>query len=189
METEAQIHSQGVRPEPCNDQSAATQQPKGLARVLTRIIDYGYLPPLRRFIPRQTFRYAVCGGGNLVLNWVLYALLYNVIIDKRFIDLGIVVVSPHIAAFLISFPITFFTGFWLQKNIAFRHSPLRSRTQLLRYLLSVAGSIVLNYVGLKLFVEICHIYPTPSQVLISLISIAYSYLMQKYFTFRGCEPA
>ena len=44
-----------------------------------------------------------------------------------------------------------------------------------------------NYLLLKFFVEAVHLYPTPSQAVTSLLIIGYSYLMQKYFTFRGCE--
>ncbi len=157
------------------------------ARSLTRFIDWFYWPVWQRLMPVQTFRYAFCGAANLGLNLVLYALLYNFVLDKEIVHLGFVAISPHIAAFLIVFPITFFTGFWLQRNIAFKASPLPHGTQLLRYLLSVLGSVLLNYVCLKFFVEVLHIYPTPSQAITSLISIAYSYLMQKYFTFRGCE--
>ena len=64
---------------------------------------------------------------------------------------------------------------------------LRGRTQLFRYLISVLGSVLLNYLLLKFFVEAVHLYPTPSQAVTSLLIIGYSYLMQKYFTFRGCE--
>ena len=31
------------------------------------------------------------------------------------------------------------------------------------------------------------IMPTPSKALTTIISVVYSYLMQKYFTFRGCR--
>ena len=58
--------------------------------------------------------------------------------------------------------------------------------QLFRYLLSVSGSILLNYVCLKLFVEACGFYPTPSKAATMVITILYSYAMQKYFSFRGC---
>ena len=155
-----------------------------LARAITRFIDFFYTP-FRKLMPIGMFRYAACGGGNLVLNWVLYGIIYNFVIGKRFFDLGFVVMSPHIATLLIVFPITYLTGFWLQKNIAFKSSPLRTRTQMSRYLLSVIGSLLLNYVGLKFFVEALHVYPTPSQMIVSLITIAYSYLMQHFFTFRG----
>ena len=40
------------------------------ARRLTRIIDIFYLPPLRRLVPLQTFRYAVCGGANMGLSLI-----------------------------------------------------------------------------------------------------------------------
>ena len=148
------------------------------AQRLTKIVDFFYIRPVRAVIPLQTFRYAICGGVNLGLNFIL---------DKEIVRLGFVAISPYIAAFLVVFPITFVTGFWLQKHIAFKYSPLRGRTQLFRYLISVLGSVLLNYLLLKFFVEAVHLYPTPSQAVTSLLIIGYSYLMQKYFTFRGCE--
>lgn len=158
-----------------------------IAKSITKFIDLFYIKPVARLIPQQMFRYAACGGGNLVLNWVLYFVLYHWVICERFIDLGFVVVSPHIATFILTFPVTFFTGYWLQSRISFRNSPLSEGTQLFRYALSVLGSIVINYAGLKLFVEILHIYPTPSQILSSLVTVLYSYVTQKYFTFRGSK--
>ena len=41
-------------------------------------------------------------------------------------------------------------------------------TQLFRYLLSVAGSVVVNYLFLKFFVELCGFWATPSQMMASL---------------------
>ena len=158
------------------------------ARRLTRIIDIFYLPPLRRLVPLQTFRYAVCGGANMGFDLLLYFILYNFVLDKEgVVHLGaFVAVSSYNAAWMIVFPITFFTGFWLNRHIAFHGSPLRGRVQLFRYLMSVCGSILLNYLCMKLFVGVIGIYPTPSNALTKAISVAYSYLMQKYFSFRGC---
>ena len=58
-------------------------------------------------------------------------------------------------------------------------------TQLFRYLLSVAGSVVVNYLFLKFFVELCGFWATPSQMMASLGTMVYSYLAAKYFTFRN----
>ena len=158
-----------------------------LTRTLTRLIDLLYVKPLRRIVPPQTFRYAACGGLNMALDLSLYFLLYNFVLDKRVVHIdGIVAISPYIAAFLIVFPITFLTGFWMNRHIAFHSSPLRGRVQLFRYLLSVCGSILLNYACLKLFVEVCGFYPTPSKAVTTAVTIVYSYVMQKYFSFRGC---
>ncbi|MDY3979144.1 MAG: GtrA family protein [Tidjanibacter sp.] len=155
------------------------------SKILTRAVDKLYIKPLHRIMPLQTFRYGVCGGANLVLNWLLYALLYDVVLRFDYFDLGAVYISRHIAAFVITFPITFLTGYWLQSRISFSGSPLREATQLIRYALCVAGSLLLNYGGLKLFVEICGIYAPAAQIITSLITVVYSYLVQKHFTFRG----
>ena len=156
-----------------------------IARVLTRVIDLFYFPFLRKIVPLQTFRYGLCGALNMGLDLFLYFLAYHFLFAKQNFDLGFVVISPHIAALGVVFPITFFNGFWLNRNIAFRHSPLGRGTQLYRYLLSVAGAVVLNYACMKLFVDALHIYATPSKALTTVVSVVYSYMMQKYFTFRG----
>ena len=120
----------------------------------------------------------------MVLDIVWYYIIYHYIVALRYFDLGVVVVSPHIAAFIIVFPITFFTGFWLNRNVAFRATAVGQGGQLLRYAMTVGGSILLNYACLKLFVEVCHIWATPAKALTTVVSVAYSYLAGRYFTFR-----
>lgn len=154
-----------------------------VAQCLIRVVDLLYVPIVRRFVSRDIFGYALCGGANMALDTLWYFLLYHFVVCERFIDLGVVVMSPHIASLCLVFPITFFTGFWLNRNVAFRVTHLRSRRQLWRYLLSVIGSIVINYVCMKLFVEYFAIWPTPSKMLTTVISVLYSFLMARYFTF------
>lgn len=90
-----------------------------LAEGIIRLIDRFYLPPLAALMPRQTFRYAVCGCVTyLAFDPVCYFLIYNYVVAHRFFDLGVVVLSPHIAAMLLVFPFTFFCGFWLNRNVA-----------------------------------------------------------------------
>ena len=162
-----------------------------LAQIITKIIDFFY-PPFRKVMSEQLFRYAACGGGNLVLDWVLYFLIYNFVIGHEMIHLSFdichltytQVITPHIATLCIVFPITLLTGFWLQKFVTFTQSELNSWRQLGRYILIVAVNLGINYFGLKLCVESLGWYPTPSKMLITLITVAISYLGQKYFTFR-----
>lgn len=110
-----------------------------LADWIIRAIDLFYLRPVAAVVPRQVFRYAVCGGSNVVFGWGCYFLIYNFLIDKQLVDLGFVAVSAHVAAMLVTFPLTFFAGFWLNRYVAFRRSPIPSGTQLFRYLLSRRG--------------------------------------------------
>ncbi|HZK95324.1 MAG TPA: GtrA family protein [Prolixibacteraceae bacterium] len=156
---------------------------KNIQLIIIRIIDYFYTP-FRRLIPLETFRYAATGGFNTALDIFLYFICYNFVIDRQVIDLQIVSISPHIAAFLIVFPITFFTGFLLAKYITFTSSEIRGRTQLIRYMISVSGSIFLNYLFLKILVEFGGIWPTVAKIITTGIVVVYSYFVQKFFTFK-----
>lgn len=163
---------------------------QALSQIITKIIDFFY-HPFSRYIPLQLFRYAVCGGGNMVLDWLLYFLVYNFIIghDLVYIDLSMIYcdeicLTPHIMSLLIVFPITLFTGFWLNKKVTFTQSSLRGYKQLWRYILIVIFNLLVNYFGLKLLVEMCDFYPTPSKMIITIITIAISFFGQKYFSFK-----
>lgn len=158
-----------------------------LARTIGRIIDKCYVWPIEQFISRTMFRYAVCGGANMALDLVWYFVIYHFVVAQHFIDLGIVVVSPHVASLVVVFPITFLTGFWLNRNVAFRATEFGSGAQLVRYALSVVGSLLLNYVCIKLFVEVVGIWPTPAKALTTALCVVYSYLAGRYFTFKSGE--
>ena len=155
-----------------------------LASLLTKAIDLFYIPVVRKFVPQQIFRYGACGAANMTLDAVWYFIIYNFIVAKQFVDLGFVVISPHILSLIIVFPITFFTGFWLNRNVAFRTTHIESRKQLLRYLLTVLGSILINYASMKLLVEHAHLWAPPSKIITTVISTVYSYLVARYYTFR-----
>ena len=155
-----------------------------VAKAIGRFIDFFYFKPFQKIFSREIFRYAACGGTNMVLDLVWYFVIYHFVVAERYIDLGFVVVSPHVASLIVVFPITFFTGFWLNRNVAFQATQLGSVHQLWRYALSVVGSLLLNYVCLKFFVEVCGIWPTPAKAVTTAVSVVYSYLAGRYFTFR-----
>ena len=162
-----------------------------IAQTITKIIDFFYRP-FSNWMSEQLFRYAACGGGNLVLDWVLYFFIYNFVIGHEMVNLQFTIhnlqftqaLTPHIATLCIVFPITLLTGFWLQKYVTFSQSELNSWRQLGRYILIVALNLAINYFGLKLCVETLGWYPTPSKMAITLVTVAISYIGQKYFTFR-----
>ena len=151
---------------------------------LGRVIDLFYIKPFSILLPHTVFRYAVCGGLNMVLDLLWYFVIYHYIIAQRFIDLDVVVISPHIASLCVVFPITFFTGFWLNRNVAFRATEFGRGWQLFKYALSVVGSLVLNYICMKIFVEVCDVWPTPAKAMTTAVSVVYSYIAGRYFTFK-----
>ncbi len=155
-----------------------------MKELITRFIDRLYLPFVQRYIPREVFRYAACGGTNLLFDWLLYYLCFHFLFGEADWEFGFLTISPPIAALLVSSPVSTLTGFWLQKNIAFRAKTIGSVGQFFRYVLVYGANLFINYVGLKLLVDLCGFWATPSKITITVITVIFSFLMQKYFTFR-----
>ena len=152
-------------------------------KFISDIIDFFY-PPFRRYFSLQFFRYGVSGAGNMVFDWLLYSFVYNVVLQKQMLNLGLVTLSSPIAALFITFPITLFTGFLLQKYVTFTASEMRGHKQLVRYVLVVALNLVINYTGLKILNGVLGLWPLASKMIITVITTLFSYFSQKKFTFR-----
>lgn len=152
---------------------------------IIRLIDFFY-SPFSRLMDIQTFRYAASGGANTLFDILLYTFTYNFILRNQIIYAGSIAISPHIASFLITFPVTFLTGFFLMRYVVFPESAhTRKRIQLSRYLAVVFICVILNYVFLKLFVEVFGWWPLPSKVATTFFVVLFSYLSQKHFTFKS----
>ncbi len=154
-------------------------------------IDLFYLPILSKFhISKEQFRYIACGVGNyIILDSVLYYLTYHYLIADRYINIGITYISPHVSSLIIVFPITFLTGFMLNRYVVFESTRRKIKFQITRYALTVVGSILLNYVIIKLLVEHFELWATPSKIICSLLTAIYSYFMARCFTFREAKKA
>ena len=136
-------------------------------------------------MPKQTYRYAACGGTNTLLGFILYVVSFKYIFDKEIFHFGISAFKPHNAALFLSSTFTFLLGFLLNKFIVFTDSNLRGRIQLFRYFLSFAVNLIINYFLLMLFVEVLKMDPVLSQIITISIIIVISYLTQKHFSFRS----
>ena len=150
---------------------------------LIKVIDLGYFI-FKGVIPLKTYRYAVCGGSNLVLDTTLYFIFFQFILAKQNLDLFIVVLSPHIASLFFVFPITFMVGFLLNRYVVFTESKLPFKTQFTRYL-TVGIALLLSYISMKLLVDVLLFYPTPSRLLTIVITVLFSYIMQNKFSFKA----
>lgn len=146
-------------------------------------IDFFY-PPFKKMFPLQTFRYAVCGGSNMLLDIFLFYIGFNYIFQKQILHLGFISLKPYNAALCLSFCVTFPLGFLLSKYIVFNSSYLRGHVQLFRYVLIVAINLFLNYAIINLMVQYLHFFPTVSKIFATAIIVTFSFLSQKHFTFR-----
>lgn len=154
--------------------------------VVFSVLDVFY-PLFKPFMPIQTYHYAACGGGNTLFNIFLYHLFYNFVLHKQVLDLGFIAFKPHVAAFIMAFFITFPVGFYLSMYVVFQGSYLRKRIQLVRYFLVAMACVGLNYVLLKFFIETLgwSNHPTLSLMATAVIVVAFSYVSQRFFSFRA----
>lgn len=154
-----------------------------MRKTIEGVLDFFY-PFFRRFMDKTTFRYAACGGANTVFDILLFFVSYHFILRKQMVELSFLVVSPHIAAFLMAFLISFPVGFLLMRFIVFQDSYLKGRIQLFRYFLSVCVNLFLNYVFLKILVERMHFFPTVSKIITTFFVVGFSYMAQKHYSFK-----
>lgn len=155
-----------------------------LAERVTKIVDFFYVRPLHKVISRQNFRYIACGGANMLFGWVLYNIaLFS--LGGRSLNLGFMNVPTHMLAQFIYFPFYFLVGFWLQRNVTFRTSPLKQGNQMFRYLLQNAGALVVNTLALALFVDVLGIHASIAKPMADMVTVIYSYFTARFFTFSG----
>jgi hypothetical protein len=150
---------------------------------LRTVIDFFY-QPFQKYVTLQLFRYGFTGTINLLFDWFLYFILYHFVLQHKMLNLGIVTLSSHIAAMTIKMPVVLVTGFLFQKYVTFYSSRLRGRIQLFRYTIVFLINLVINYLGLKILVDGLNFWPTPSNMIISILTIVISYFSQKHYTFK-----
>lgn len=135
-------------------------------------------------MPKQTFRYAACGGFNTLLDICLFFVSYNYLFLKQPFIVGNLIISPHIAAFIVGFFITFPIGFYLSRYVVFQETTARKTVQLMKYFFVVLFCIILNYGFLKLFIEAFGFNVLVAKIVTTVFVVLFSYFSQKYFTFK-----
>ncbi|MFN3300695.1 MAG: GtrA family protein [Sediminibacterium sp.] len=157
---------------------------KYISHFILSVVDWFY-PMFQKLMPKQTYRYAACGGFNTVLDIGLFFVAYNYVLEKSTLQVGDIIISGHIASFMMSFIVTFPTGFYLSRYVVFQETSVTKREQLGKYFLVVFGCILLNYIFLKIFVDSFGWYPSPSKMLTTVFVVLFSYFSQKNFTFKA----
>lgn len=154
-------------------------------KILT-VLDHFY-EPLNRIMPLHTYRYIVTGLANSGLDILLFYCFYNFLLRGHPLNLGLLTITPHIAAFMMAFSITFTTAYYINRYILFRETGLSKRQQFIRVFIVNITSVALTYTSLKLLVEYLHLLPTLSKIITTAFTSCVSYFTQTYFYFKKPE--
>jgi putative flippase GtrA len=147
------------------------------------VLDIFY-PLFKRFFNKQTYHYLACGGSNTLFGLFIYYFCYHTILNKQVVNLYLFSLKPHIASFFVSFLVTLPIGFFLSRYVVWSESTTPGKKQLMRHVAFVILSVFMNYGLLKLFVDYLSWWAMPSQLLTTTIIVIFSYITQRYISFK-----
>lgn len=157
-----------------------------IRKAILAIVDAFY-PLFRKFMPLQTFRYAACGGGNMILDVAVFTYINNYIFHQQVVYIGPFAFKSFVVSFVISFCLTFPIGFYLSRYVVWQQTDAKKRIQIFRYLIVVAACVGLNYILLNFFTLELKWWPLPSKLITTVVVVLFSYLTQRNFSFRATK--
>jgi putative flippase GtrA len=163
---------------------------KFLVDSITHLLKLLY-PVFKKWLPYQVFAYLAIGALNTLLNIVLFAVFYQIILPEPGITVNNYLVASYTIALMIAFVLTVPTGFWLSKNFAFidaANNVKENKKQFGKYFLVVLQGLGSDYLIMKTLIVFLGIYPTVAKVISTVIVLTLNFLLQKYFTFKNKKP-
>ena len=148
-----------------------------------------FYTPVKRFLPFQVYTYLACGAANTFLNIVLFAFFYQVILPQPGFYIGNLLFASYTISLVIAFMLTVPTGFWFNKNFAFRQEEdapgTKGKTQGIKYFLVVLQGLLSDYLIMVCLILYCHLHPTLAKIISTVVVLSLNYLLQKHFTFKN----
>ncbi len=144
-----------------------------------------FYPLFKKIMPLQTFRYAACGGGNTLLDFILFVIVHDYILHKQPLHITDQFIPRAFSvAVFCSFFVTFPLGFYLSRYVVFQGAKASKKIQLLKYFIVVMFCLILNYGFMKIFVDVFGWEAKLSKLITIVFVVLFSYMAQKHFTFK-----
>jgi len=159
-----------------------------IRKTILAIVDFFY-PLFKRFMPLQTYRYAACGGVNMIFDIAVFTYINTYMLQQKVVYMGPFAFKSYVVAFVISFCLTFPVGFYLSRYVVWQQTETKKRIQFFRYFLIVAACVGLNYILLNVFIQEFHWWPFVSKLVTTVIVVVFSYLTQRNFSFRAVNKS
>ena len=156
-----------------------------MVSILRAFLDIFY-PLVSKLMDKTTYYYAVAGSTNLVLGWLMFALLDLYVFQNKIITLPLFDHPVHsytvVAGICAVF--SFLFGFTMMRYVVFTESQLKGRVQFFRYGLSALISATVNWILIKLMVDTFAWNASLCNVFASVVVVTISYFLQRRFSFR-----
>jgi putative flippase GtrA len=132
---------------------------------------------IEKLFNRETFLYAVFGALTSLLNVVMFALLLKTGMDYR-LDNVITLVTVKIAAYICN------------KNFVFRSHCADFAAllgEIFRFIVARGATMLIDYFGLILLVELLHMPKIPSKGFVTVLVIVLNYVIGKAAVFKDVK--
>jgi putative flippase GtrA len=136
---------------------------------------------IKKLLGLKSVRYIISGGAATGVDILAYYVCIHYVFSKETLYLNRI--TAPIASLIVSYSCGFCTNFTISKLFVFKNSTLRTRYQLLRYVLVAFIVFVLNYFLMKMFIGF-NLYPTVSRIFSVCLVAIISYLLHNRFTFK-----
>lgn len=162
-----------------------------MKKVIQWVLDLIF-PIFKRFLPYQVYAYLAVGAINTILNIVLFAVLFQLVLPQSGVVIAGFSVASYTISLLVAFMVTVPTGFWLAKYFAFKQenqNSQKSGRELFRYFLVVLQGLGTDYLIMRGLIVFMALYPTIAKIISTVLVLTLNYLLQKHFTFKVKKKA
>ncbi len=144
-------------------------------------------PFLKRLLKNQSlFRYGIAAAIATLVDIIIYFLFYNFVLQKEDVQvLPALIVSAPTTALAFSYSCGLITNFTITRFYVFPGSPLRTRIQLMRYVMVALLILGVNYLLMTFFIRWLHWFPTLSRSAAAILCGFASFGIHRIFSFRG----
>lgn len=137
----------------------------------------------KKLLQFKSIRYVISGGTATGVDILVFFICSHYIFrpDSYYTFF----ISGPIASFIVSYSCGFITNFTISKLFVFKGSALRTRHQLMRYVVVAFLVFVLNYFFMKIFLTWFSFRPLLARIFSVIIVAGISYFLHNYFTFKA----
>ena len=143
---------------------------------------------IKKILNQSIFRYGVAAFIATSVDVMVYFLTFNYALKKAdWHFMPSMVISAPTISLAISYSCGLITNFTITKFFVFPGSDLRTRHQLIRYVLVAIVVLGLNYAIMSFLIKILGWFPTISRAVAAVTAGFASFAAHRVFSFRGNE--
>lgn len=141
---------------------------------------------IKKLLNQSIFRYGIAAAIATGVDVMVYFLTFNYVLRKAdFYFSPSMVISAPTVSLAVSYSCGLITNFTITKFFVFPGSDLRTRHQLMRYVMVAIVVLGLNYIIMSVLIKGFGWFPTIARATAAVLAGFASFATHRVFSFRG----